>query len=167
MSESTSLEIGLKALKELKIELPGIVDISTGLETKGLNFVVQAFPHAPRQPPLLPEFLSSTGRVTFDTARALELASNLDFDRSVPEQTRLCTTLARLQQYFSEDRVLELLHSDELDICIAYLRRVHFVVYYSGRKYRDEAHLLSQSPGVICRSAIRSSRRDSRGKIYS
>ena len=38
------------------------------------------------------------------------------------------------------------------DIAIAYLRRVHFVAFYGGRRYRDEAHLLAMSPSLTYRA---------------
>ena len=41
---------------------------------------------------------------------------------------------------------------EHLDVAIAYLRRVHFVSFYSGRRYRDESHLLAMAPSVMYRS---------------
>eukprot|EP01041_Mallomonas_annulata_P001159 gene1159-2251_t len=41
--------------------------------------------------------------------------------------------------------------SDKLDLIISYLRRVHFVVYYGGRRYIDEAQMLSYSPAPVKR----------------
>jgi len=37
-------------------------------------------------------------------------------------------------------------------VALAYLRRVHFVMFYGGRRYRDEAHLLALAPSTLHRA---------------
>ena len=53
------------------------------------------------------------------------------------------------------------------DIAIAYLRRVHFVTFYGGRRYRDEAHLLAMAPSLTHRTyACTPTEEEERGKYW-
>ena len=113
------------------------------------EFSIQALLHAPRQHGSLPDFMSSFPRVNKDTIRAMELAALLDEDRKVPEESRLTTILnPDLNPDISRSLSKP---TDKLDIAIAYLRRVHFVTFYGGKRYRDEAHLLAIAPSLMCR----------------
>lgn len=91
--------------------------------------------HFIRQPYVLPEHLSSPNRVAIDTFKARELAELLDNYRGIPEESNL-------QSIFKLPAVLESCEkpTDKLDITIAYLRRVHYVVFYGGKSFIDEVY---------------------------
>jgi hypothetical protein len=84
-----------------------------------------------------------------DIQRAVELARLLDEDRAIPLEHRLATTLHHPSIVEAVTKPTE-----HLDVVCAYLRRVHFVNYYGGKRFRDEAHMLSMGMltfrGVAC-----------------
>lgn len=135
-------------LNYLNIDIP--VPISTNLEgiTRTLlTFSIKAHMHNNQVMLNKNQFASHYLRVQSDTVKALELATLLDDERKVPEESRLTSILE------SEVIVNALVKpTDRLDLAIAYLRRVHFLSFYGGRKYRDESHLLGFCPSVIHRS---------------
>mmetsp|Transcript_22792 Transcript_22792/g.33284 ORF Transcript_22792/g.33284 Transcript_22792/m.33284 type:complete len:1021 (-) Transcript_22792:386-3448(-) len=158
LSEDCHLPGALRCLRDLRIPIPGPVpsDSTTGEPAAGISFKLQCTIHTVKELAPLPDLFSATRRVGFDTVRAIELASLLDEERGVPTESNLATTLGVLLKMEKEqgtDGPLKLQCSDKLDIAVAYLRRVHFFVYYSGKRFRDEAHLLAMSSGVVMRSA--------------
>ena len=125
----------------------GDADPFTGEQSVDFVFNVRLGLHVIRHPPnSLPEFLSSPRRVTNDLERALELAALLDSCRQVPEENTLAAILAA-----PEVEAACKVHTDKLDLSIAYLRRAHFVTFYSGAVYQDEAHMLTQASGCYFR----------------
>jgi hypothetical protein len=141
----------VKLLRETRLPCPGPVDLTTGLASQGFSYRVMATQHSLRSPShSLPAFLSSAHRVHADIARALRLAALLDEDRSVPSDCRLSRLLS---PHAHPELLLAMQYPTELlDVALAYLRRVHFVSYYTGARFRDEAHMLSNAPNVISRS---------------
>jgi hypothetical protein len=141
----------VKLLRETRLPCPGPVDLMTGLPSAGFSYRVMATQHTLRSPAhSLPVFMSSAQRVHADTARALRLAALLDEDRGVPSDCRLSRLLS---PYLHPELILAMQYPTEpLDVALAYLRRVHFVSYYTGARFRDEAHMLSNAPNVISRS---------------
>lgn len=71
--------------------------------------------------------LSSTTRCASDQVNALRLAQSLDRKRPIPTD---CGIDALLGKLFGEDPKDSV--QDVLDVCIAYLRRVHLVSFYNG-----------------------------------
>lgn len=134
---------GLDILKGLQVKVPGPVD-AKGEPTVAFQFTVQAMMHNPRPAHVLPEHMSSSRRLRADLVRALEIAALLDAERNLPGDQRLQSLLAAAGPLSVVQR---------LDVTIAYLRRVHLVAYYSGKRFRDEAHLLAQAPSPTFRSA--------------
>ena len=134
-------------LRDLEVKVPSLPDPNTGNSGTAFSFAIQATIHVSRQAPILPDFMGSSSRVRSDIIRATLLANLLDEDREIPAGQRLSDILL-------DSNVVEAIKRpvDHLDIAIAYLRRVHFVVFYSGRRYRDEAHLLVMAPAVVFRS---------------
>ena len=134
-------------LNYLNIDIP--VPISTNLDgiTRTLRtFSIKAHMHNIQVMLNKNQHASHYLRVQSDTVKALELATLLDEEKKVPEESRLTSILE------SEVIVNALVKpTDRLDLAIAYLRRVHFFSFYGGRKYRDESHLLGFCPSVIHR----------------
>ena len=148
MPTSASAKQALGVLRELRITVPGEIDPRTGEPGSGsFVFTLSAHLHIPRKHLTTGEFSSHALRVQADTTRALELAASLDEDRNVPEDTCLATIAA-----LPEVSAALVKPTDRLDLAIAYLRRVHFVSFYTGRRFRDESHLLSMSAAVTLRS---------------
>jgi len=135
-------------LNYLNIDIP--VPISTnldGITRTLLTFSIKAHMHNSQVMFNKNQHASHYLRVQSDTVKALELATLLDEEKKVPEESRLTSILE------SEVIVNALVKpTDRLDLAIAYLRRVHFFSFYGGRKYRDESHLLGFCPSVIHRS---------------
>lgn len=135
-------------LNYLNIDIP--MPISTnldGITRTLLTFSIKAHMHNTLVILNKNQYASHYLRVQSDTVKALELATLLDEEKKVPEESRLTSILE------SEVIVNALVKpTDRLDLAIAYLRRVHFVSFYGGRKYRDESHLLGFCPSVILRS---------------
>jgi hypothetical protein len=72
--------------------------------------------------------LSSTTRCATDQAAALRLAQSLDCKRHIPTDCGIDAVLGKLfGDKPNDDRV-----EDVLDVCIAYLRRIHLVSFYNG-----------------------------------
>ena len=145
MGSSASMHEMISVLRDLTVVVPGIPDPVSGVISPGINFKPQATVHSPRQTLEVPACMSHASRVAFDTVRALELAELLDEDKNVPSEQRLSSLL-------DSPCGTALGPTDKLDIAIAYLRRVHFVVYYGGRRFRDEAQLLTAAPAIVRRS---------------
>jgi hypothetical protein len=114
---------------------------------KHTSFRLSVATHTPRSHPLLPDFMSDPDRIAFDLDRVSTLAALLDEDRGVSDESSLFALLNSLP---------DLAPSDQLDVGLAYLRRVHFYVYYSGKAFTDESQVLAKSAFVICRSSLHS-----------
>lgn len=157
-----SLQSVREAMTELRISIPGPVDSVTGAPSVLFEFTAPLTQHTIRLPPhMLPEHLSSSHRIAVDTYKARELAELFDTDRNIPIDSRLSAILSSptVEQACTKS-------SDKLDIAIAYLRRVHFFVFYGGRFYQNEAHLLSLSAGCSYRSGALATQ-SSKGTIVS
>jgi hypothetical protein len=90
--------------------------------------------------------MSNQSRIAFDMGRVVTLAALLDEDKDIPAASNLTAIL---------DSLTDLSPSDSLDVGMAYLRRVHFFVYYSGKEFEDESELLAKSSSILSRSAPR------------
>lgn len=152
LSSITSTEAGIRALRDLKVDLLGPINPLSGEFPKEGHFSLQVFLHSPRPAQVLPDFMNGQARVEFDFARALEIASLLDAVRGIPEEQSLKALLSVLEKDSALSRSALM---DKLDVTLAYLRRVHLVMYYIGKRFRDESQLLSQSPSVVNRSALK------------
>lgn len=154
MPTAVSARQAAHVLRELTVKVPGPMDPIKGEAPISFSFVATAAMHVPRAIYTSAAVLDGVQdysnhylRVQADTDRAIELSKLLDEDRSVPAESRLQTILEL-------DVVLQALDlpTDMLDVAIAYLRRVHFVNFYGGKRYRDESHLLTNAPFVIHRN---------------
>ena len=145
----SSVQLVLKALRELKIEIPPLTipGIENGTRP-GMKFTLIASIHTPKAHQPLPGFMSSADRIRFDLKRASAMASLLDNDREIPGESRLVNIMDELTA-----NKKDLSESDTLDLTIAYLRRVHLFLYYSGKFLVDEAQLLAVAPSIIVRSS--------------
>ncbi len=114
-----------------------------------LQFKVQASLHSSRMLNNLPDFMSQSNRIYNDIERAMKLALLLDEERDIPEINRLYNIL-----FNANDRIMELfeLPTQHLDVCIAYLRRVHFLSFYAGKIFPEESYLLAMSSSVVYRN---------------
>lgn len=151
MPTAASAKQAVAALRDLTVGIPGPLDPETGEAKIIFSFTISAMLHNPQmrnQGHGASDIRSHAQRVTVDTTRALELAELLDDEREVPETSRL-------HSIFKESTVESALKkpTDKLDVAVAYLRRVHFVMFYTGKRFRDEAHMLSLAPSIIHRSA--------------
>jgi hypothetical protein len=151
MSTIAHAQLALKLLKNLVVSIRDHEKITVEVTDVIYEFTLNAKLHTPKMPPALPEALSHSNRIIADTKIALELASLLDDERNVSADNRLS---AILDEILNRDVAMALSQNPTgtLDLAIAYLRRVHFVDFYRGRKFRDEAHLLSVASGISCRS---------------
>jgi hypothetical protein len=147
MSPGSNLQEAVKCLRDARILIPGPVDLSTGEPVGGSEFKLTANVHTLKDTTTLPGHYSHPDRIAFDFARATELGYLLDKERGVDEANDLAAILSKAASVSGA----ALSGTDRLDICIAYLRRVHFFVYYSGKRFREESHLLAQAPGVVLR----------------
>lgn len=151
MSTAEQAELALKLLKNLIVSVRDHEKVSVEITEVIYEFTLNAVMHSPRAGPILPEFLSRGKRVAADTKMAKEISELLDEERGVPEDNRLASL-------YDEDKfpeivaALKLKPTYPLDLAIAYLRRVHFVVFYGGKRLHDEAHLLAVAPSILYRS---------------
>lgn len=157
------MSLALKALRELRIEIPSDSSLpidSTVSPPPTMTFRLQASIHSPRSLSRLPDFMSTESRIVFDKTRAVALATLLDADRGVPEDTNLAAILRGVAtkeeggagQGEQKNVTGNLPAADVLDVAVAYLRRVHLFLYYSGKHFLDEAQLLSSSHSILGRS---------------
>jgi hypothetical protein len=121
------------------------------------SFRLQVATHTPRSLQPLPDFMSSEKRLAFDMTRSVMLAGLLDEERGVSEENTLATILSVLAAGTGTGAGADtggagLAVADTLDIAIAYLRKVHLFVYYSGKSFMDEAQLLTIAPSIVGRS---------------
>lgn len=149
----------LPKIRDHKFMVPGLIDVASGEANICLfDFSVQVNWHssAPVAANALHPGVSAPGRISADEHCAKSLADVLDEDRGVPAEYRLQATLEQYQELLNNALTAGSTHvtypGDILDISIAYLRRVHFLAYYHGRRFHDEAHLLTFAPDVCCRS---------------
>ena len=92
--------------------------------------------------------LATRPRLARDAAQAQALAEALDAAADVPEEDRF----ARVVE--GDGELAELLRGDNaarLDVCAAYLRRVHLHLYYGGARCRDEVDLLTRDAAWLTR----------------
>ena len=88
--------------------------------------------------------------MAYDKNRVVTLAPLLDEDRGVSEESNLASILRGMSERGDSDNVSS--STDALDVAIAYLRRVHLIVYYSGKSFLNEAQMIATAQSVICRS---------------
>jgi uncharacterized membrane protein YgcG len=138
---------GLKILRDMRFGVPGKMDREKGEATLLFTFGVDAAILKPPKNQFADDYCSRAPRVTADEEAAVELASLLDREREVPEDSSIDFIL-------SQPAVNEALEepTDKLDLAIAYLRRVHFVAFYLGKRFLDEAHMLAIAPSVTRRN---------------
>lgn len=146
MHPDINVSDALSQLKTSKVVVPGPPD-ATGEASVAFTFPLQASLHTPRAQPPLPVCMNFPKRIFYDTQRALLLVGLLDTERGVAPEHQLETLLKH-----PEILPLCIYNSDILDITLAYLRRVHFTVYYAGKRFRDEGHMLHTLPTVLYRS---------------
>lgn len=141
----------LALLHNLRVKVLGSVDITSGVAPVVYTFTPLIEIHNPQERVgvLLPENISTLPRINLDIQRATELSAKLDKERAVPEEQ----SLASLLQLCEGSELVEAMVSYKLDLILAYLRRVHLVSYYTARRFRDEAHLLSMAPEVTYRQS--------------
>jgi hypothetical protein len=160
LKDDANITATLKAVRDLRIQISDNITQKSN-EISGVSFRLQAAIHTPKSLSPLPDFMSNESRIAYDTARAETLATLLDEEKDVPEEQRLVTILTKLSDAATssskeDDCNFVMLPSDRLDVAIAYLRRVHFFLYYSGKMFMDESQLLSAAPSVLGRSALSS-----------
>ena len=146
LTTGSNVSMAVKALRDLRVEIPADPSGSLAADASSLaplSFHLQATVHSPRTLAPLPDFMSTPSRVTFDKTRAVALAALLDEERGVSDETNLAALLNVMAAGAD---------SDVLDVAIAYLRRVHLFVYYSGKSFVNEAQMLVIAPSVVCRS---------------
>lgn len=138
---------GLKILRDMRFGVPGKMDREKGEATLLFTFGVDAAILKPPKNQFAEDHCSRAPRVVADEEAAVELASLLDREREVPEDSAIDSIL-------NQPAVLEAFEepTDKLDLAIAYLRRVHFVAFYLGKRFLDEAHMLAIAPSVTRRS---------------
>lgn len=147
MPSAAAAKGALEILKDFEVKIPDTPDLEKEEAPILATFKIQCTIHTPRSLNDLPENFSGHSRVRADILRATKLATLLDEDRGVPAENRLENFLR------SESIISQITKPTEhLDICIAYLRRVHFLAFYGGKRFRDESHLLAMSSSVAYRS---------------
>jgi hypothetical protein len=145
MPSVAATQAAIEALNNLEVAVP----VKNAAADATFNFKIQAALHLVSRSTntVLPDYICYTVRIKEDIKRALLLAKLFDEERDIPEEFRIASLLQQ------ESVVQAVKHMHEyLDVLIAYLRRVHYVSFYNGRKFRDEAHLLLMSPCVTHRA---------------
>eukprot|EP01033_Poteriospumella_lacustris_P009375 gene9375-6716_t len=163
MPTSEGVKMAIDALNNLEVAVP----LKGAAADATFNFKIEAsrhFVHRSSTAPL-PEYLGFSVRMKEDIRRAILLAKLLDEEREIPVENRVGSILR-------EDTVVQSVKrmSDHMDLLIAYLRRVHYVAFYSARRFRDEAHMLLMSPCVAYRSkpfALVGEGDNAEGTVYS
>jgi hypothetical protein len=144
MPSVAATKAAIDVLNNLEVAVP----LKNAAVDATFNFKIQAALHLVSRTTnvVLPDYLCYSVRMKEDIKRALLLAKLFDEEREIPEEFRV----ASLLQQENVMQVIKHIH-EHLDVLIAYLRRVHYVSFYNGRKFRDEAHLLLMSPCVAHR----------------
>ena len=149
MSSAQAASEAVTLLYNYQMKILGPINLETGEQPTISTFTPQADVHIPRDRVSLPAELNAPARVAFDTDRALDLCRLLDEARRIPEDSRISVAL----DLCNADSEFQSSPVGKLDLILAYLRRVHLVWYYGGKRFRDEAHLLSVAPDLELRSA--------------
>ena len=155
MPTADSTRKAVKVLRDMEVIVPGVpepeqLDTKVGILYK---FILHAIIHdSNRQRNVIKAFYSHVERVRMDTIKAKELADLLDELKGVPEATRLNTILD--ENHYPDIAEAFVKVTDKLDLIIAYLRRVHFVSFYSAKRYMDEAHMMTLTPSVFYRKSV-------------
>lgn len=147
MSSVAAAKEAVVVLKDLEVKVPFGPDLDKEDAPIAHTFKLQCTIHNTRSLNDLPENFSNPQRIRADILRATKLAHLLDEDRQVSPDRRLAAFLCH-------ESILGLVTkpTEHLDLCIAYLRRVHFVAFYGGKRFRDESHLLAMSSSLAFRS---------------
>jgi hypothetical protein len=148
MPTASSVKSGVSLLRDLEVKVPTLPDPIKGETETAYSFRISAAMHLPRQGPPVNEYMSSSMRIQSDIYRAFHLIRLLDEDREIPSHLRLTEVL--VNSSFANEVIKK--PNDLLDVAISYLRRIHFVSFYAGRRYRDESHLLTMAPGILFRT---------------
>ena len=149
MPSAQAANEAITLLYNYQVKVLGPTNLETGEQPTVSVFTLQTKLHVPRDRVTLPPDLSTPARIAYDTDRALDLSRLLDEARRIPEMNRI----SEIIELYKTSSNLTLSPTNKLDLVLAYLRRVHLVSYYSGKRFRDEAHLLSLEPDVELRSA--------------
>ncbi|KAL7690513.1 putative Zinc finger C2H2-type [Plasmopara halstedii] len=114
-------------------------------------FRLQVSPHRARAPLKTPSYLSVPTRIEVDLTQALRLAQALD-TRLFELNQEKCDQVG-IHALLSLEQVLVKYPSakEQLDLVIAYLRRVHHYIYYAGVQCRDMGDILHAHPALFCR----------------
>jgi hypothetical protein len=99
--------------------------------------------HRPGETQKLKHSMSNIYRIGFDLRVATQLAGLLDVERKIPTSAALAATLELIADKSTVDR---------LDVAVAYLRRVHYVSFYAGQRFDNEADLLASNIGTFVRN---------------
>ena len=128
---------------------------------------VTASLHRPHESKRLPRGYSNIWRMQFDLRRCKRLALLLDAERGVPSLASLSAVLTAVEAYqqkqvsaensegvssatqSSQQRLVDM--SDQLDVAVAYLRRVHWVAYFQSSAHDCESELLRRESGIAVR----------------
>lgn len=138
----------------LQVRVPLLPPVSDGHVTNSRRtlslFLKQVSQHRSRAPLKTPSYLSVPERLAIDLNQALALAQALD--------ARVFTRDADRQR-FGIDALLA--HDDvaaayptpkhQLDVVIAYLRRVHHYIYYAATQCLDMGDIMHAHPALFCR----------------
>lgn len=148
LSSNAHAKAAVQVLRDLRVVTPGPEEGPAGGLFRGEFKVGTALLHSPKHVATVPDSNSWAPKIAADFARAQELAAQLDEVRGVPAESRLqaILDLAQISPHCIKP-------TDRLDIAIAFLRRVHFVSFYSGKRATDEAHLLTLAPACTFRVA--------------
>ncbi|OQS07035.1 hypothetical protein THRCLA_00955 [Thraustotheca clavata] len=107
---------------------------------------LQVAQHRPRAPIKTPSYMSLPNRISYDFQQALHLATLLDnsiFANTMHGITSVLEHVKETNESLSE--------AAQLDIVIAYLRRVHHFIYYAGVQCIDMGDILHAHPALFCR----------------
>lgn len=148
-------QASVKILRDLKFPVPSKIDKDKGEPTLLFHFSAQADMFECGEMATDKVYRNQdkshvSTRVSYDLHYAMTIATILDTQKEVPEDSTLASIL-------EESNVVDFLATgesvgtDKLDVVIAYLRRVHFVCFYRGKRFHDEADMLKRCPQVVTR----------------
>lgn len=152
---SADAQASLKVLRDMKFPVPSKIDKEKGEPTLLFHFsaaadMMQCNEVTTEKVHRGQDKSHMSTRVKYDLHYATTVATILDSQQEVPEDSNLASILAEssVSDFLATG---ESVGTDQLDITIAYLRRVHFVCFYRGKRFTDEAEMLSRSPAVVTR----------------
>ena len=108
---------------------------------------LQVAQHRSRAPIKTPTCMSLPARITYDFQQALHLATLLDESVFGSQSAHGISSVL----HHVKDSKETLSEVAQLDIVIAYLRRVHHFIYYAGVQCIDMGDILHAHPALFCR----------------